>query len=87
MKTPWMDPINKIKFFTAFKTKAATVTLRDGRIFTCDYEHTPGQVLVKPEKELVPMGYFDLKKCSDPIWLELTGADQPDTYNTRPLNG
>jgi hypothetical protein len=73
----WQNPLNKMIWQRAWKLKQATVTLRDGREFTCDYETRPGHVYVQPvdtiaqgaRSNLVPCGWFDLDTVLRKEWV------------------
>lgn len=66
----WMNPLNKLIWRKAFKARATSVTINDGRKFTLDYTKRKGFVLVKPaDGALVPMGWFDLKRVASLEWI------------------
>jgi len=67
----WLNPMNKILWIKAFRSKSPTVTLRDGRKFTIKYarRNNIDIVEVRPVDGLVPMGFFELKKVTDNSWL------------------
>ena len=72
MAEDWLSPLNRIIWMAAFRKKEQTVTLRDGRKFVIDYDRRPGEVFVKPAKgsgDLVPRGFFNLKKVTENVWL------------------
>lgn len=68
-ETNWLDPLNRIAFQQAFKSKAEQVTLRDGRVFIISYPPMGTKIKVEPQHGLVPMGTFDLSVVTDPMWL------------------
>lgn len=71
--TDWLDPLNRIAFQRAFKTREPQVQLRDGREFILSYIYQKNEhpkVLVTPKSGLVPMGTFNLNVVTDPLWLE-----------------
>jgi hypothetical protein len=67
----WLSPMNKLIWIKAFKAKATTVTLRDGRKFRAWYTQRDNVPIVEvhPMEGRVPMGYFELKKVTDHSWL------------------
>jgi hypothetical protein len=69
----WMNPLNRIVWFKAFKAKQQEVQISDGRQFRVDYSRQPGKIWIEPiGSSLVPCGWFDAKRVSDKTWLEGT---------------
>jgi hypothetical protein len=65
----WMGPLNRLVWFRAFKTRAKTVRLADGRTFTLNYTEKPGKVVIRPKKGFVPCGTFELDRVTHLDWL------------------
>jgi hypothetical protein len=75
-KEDWLSPMNRLLWQKAFKSKVATVTLRDGRKFNLDYEKKNGfvSVTLADKSSYVPRGTFDLKKVTHSSWLSETNG-------------
>ena len=75
-------PPNRIIWLKAFKAKATEVVIRDGRKFNVKYfenstifgSEKASYVRVTPKGEFAPMGYFNLKRVTDTLWLTETDA-------------
>lgn len=67
----WLSPMNKLIWIKAFKAKAKSVTLRDGRKFKIEYKqrNETDIVVVNPVKGRIPMGSFELKSVTESTWL------------------
>lgn len=68
----WLSPMNKLIWIKAFKAKQTQVTVRDGRKFTIQYKkrNNVDIVFIRPVVGSVPMGFFELRKVTEPSWLE-----------------
>lgn len=75
MAEDWLNPLNRLVLYRAFKVKAAQCTLTNGPTLTLDYDKMPGKVYVRPVKtpaypnEFVPCGYFDLDTVTREDWI------------------
>lgn len=82
-RADWLDPINRIIWQKAFKAQAATMTLRDGRVFTIDYRRVKVTSLdvrksgvklkawVFPKHgECAPCGWFPVDDVIDITWIQ-----------------
>jgi hypothetical protein len=75
----WLSPPNRIIWIKAFREKATTVTIRDGRKFNIRYRKNvepfsksdPNDewALVSPDKGYAPMAWFKLSTVTDQVWL------------------
>lgn len=68
----WMSPLNKIIWLNAFRKRNTRVRLRDGRVFSVDYDQIPGKAWVDGQPhsgEVCPCGWFDLKRVTDDQFL------------------
>ena len=86
MKTEyWLSPMNRVIWVKAFRARANSATLRDGRTFDIRYvtrkfmgeNRDMALVAPTPGRGFAPMGYFDLKRVTDKLWIE--ESDKPDT--------
>lgn len=79
MAVDYLNPLNRLKWRDAVKTKAPQVTLIDGAKFKLTYLKGghKGAVFFEPvptstSVALVPRGTFDIEKILDDDWLDET---------------
>jgi hypothetical protein len=76
--TDWLDPLNRILIRQAVRSKQKIVTLRDGRVFTIDYDNYRGEpgFWLAPNRNndlggtpnpnrFAPCGWFTIKRFMD----------------------
>lgn len=83
----WMSPMNRIRWYRAFKARATSVTIRDGRRFNIYYieqnvglEKTAVKLAVVkpvPGEGFVPCGKFRLEKVTDRAWVTASDIAEP----------
>lgn len=78
----WLNPLNKMTWQAAIKNRRTKMTLRDGRVFTIEYQTIPlfgemQECIWVQEKDRIdgPCGWFSIKRVLDPIWLSVEEKD------------
>lgn len=72
----WLNPLDKLKFQSAVKTRAPWVELRNGRRLALDYKYRKGQVRFTPiptdeyPDDFIPMGFIRIEVVTDESWLD-----------------
>jgi hypothetical protein len=77
-KFNWTDPLNRLIWQQAFKTRAKSMTLRDGKKYTIEYEsgiNLDGEKVTKAWVQIDgwvgngPCGWFTVEKVLSPEWV------------------
>ena len=77
----WTNPLNRLIWQRAFKARASSMILRDGKTYTIEYEE--GHVDVEGKKvtkawvkiadNVAPCGWFTVEKVLSPSWVTTGG--------------
>ena len=72
----WTNPLNRLIWQKAFKARAASMVLRDGKTYIIEYEpavdfegNKVTKAWVKIANGVAPCGWFTVEKVLSPSWV------------------
>jgi len=90
----WLNPLNRMVWQKAFKSKQTKMTLRNGQKFSIEYDCNgrEGKVWVQIVKgyeksgfdPFTPCGWFDYEEVTDPQWVKGEKSESTEESTSTP---